>query len=178
MPEKVECRYCSAINDLGDPECINCGANLSDAITHVACDRCGIILREGIAPVGHCVICQTPVFLCDKHRKRVEDDEVYCREHETECFIATAVFGTPLHPKIDLLRTFRDKWLSTRRIGRFAIRSYYAVSPPIAQYARRNERIRLILQQLVVEPGLILARTVLRADPFPRPRNVDNSNQG
>ena len=168
MQEKVECRYCSAMNDLGAKECANCGANLSDAITHVACDRCGILLREGIGPVGHCVVCQTPVFLCDKHEKRVEDDEVYCREHESECFIATAVFGTPLHPKIDLLRAFRDRWLSGRLLGRIAIRTYYNLSPPIANHARRNECIRIVLQQLVVEPGLKLARAVLGQDAVSR----------
>jgi hypothetical protein len=162
MPKKVECRYCGAINDLGESECSKCGANLSGAITHAACDRCGILLREGIDPVGHCVVCQTPVFLCDKHKKRVEEDEVYCREHETECFIATAVFGTPLHPKIDLLRKFRDEWLYGQLIGRIAIRTYYEVSPPIARYARRSERLRMILQHLIVEPGLKLARAVLR----------------
>lgn len=176
MPEKVECRYCSAINDLGDAECINCGANLSDAITHVSCDRCGILLREGIEPVGHCVVCQTPVFLCEKHKKRVEDDEVYCREHETECFIATAVIGTPLHPKIDLLREFRDEWLSSRLIGRIAIRAYYDVSPPIARRAKRNDRIRMVLQHLIVEPGLKLARMVLGKESHPHPSKRHNSN--
>jgi hypothetical protein len=162
MPKKVECRYCSAISDLGESVCSKCGGNLSDAITHAACDRCGIILKAGTDPVGQCVTCKTPVFLCDKHKKRVVDDEVYCREHETECFIATAVFGTPLHPKINLLRKFRDEWLNSQIIGRIAIRTYYEVSPPIARQARRNERLRMILQQLVVEPGLKLARAVLR----------------
>ena len=164
MPKKVECRYCGAIHDLGESECSKCGANLSDAITHVACDRCGILLKEGIDPVGHCVSCKTAVFLCDKHRKRVVDDEVYCREHETECFIATAVFGTPLHPQIDLLREFRDEWLDSHLLGRVAIRTYYELSPPIARYARGNENIRSILQQLIVEPSLKLARVVLRRE--------------
>jgi hypothetical protein len=176
MPEKVECRYCGAINDLGEAECANCGANLSDAITHVACDRCGILLREGVNPVGHCIVCQTPVFLCDKHKKRVEDDEVYCREHETECFIATAVLGTPLHPKIDLLRKFRDEWLSSWLIGRVAIWTYYDVSPTIARRVRRSERLRMILQQLIVEPGLKLARAVLGRELHPEPLKKRNSN--
>ena len=92
----------------------------------------------------------------------MEGDEVYCREHESECFIATAVYGTPLHPKIDLLRKFRDDWLYGRLIGRMAIRTYYEVSPPIARYARKNERLRIILQQLIVEPALKLAQAVLR----------------
>ncbi|MHA3964556.1 MAG: CFI-box-CTERM domain-containing protein [Candidatus Thorarchaeota archaeon SMTZ1-45] len=162
MPKKVECRYCGAICDLGESECSKCGANLSDGISHATCDRCGIPLKEGTDPVGNCVTCQTHVFLCEKHKKRVENDEVYCREHETECFIATAVFGTPLHPKIDLLRNFRDEWLNGHPIGRIAIRTYYEVSPPIARYARRSERLRMILQQLIVEPGLKLARAVLR----------------
>ncbi|MHA2140361.1 MAG: CFI-box-CTERM domain-containing protein [Candidatus Thorarchaeota archaeon] len=161
MPERVECRYCGTTNDLGEIECSKCGASLSDAITHVACDRCGFPLYEGVNPIGQCVVCQTPVFLCNKHRKRVEDDEIYCREHESECFIAAAVFGTPLHPKIGLLRTFRDQWLSSRLIGRAAIRTYYELSPSIARRARRNESLRLILQQVVVEPGLRLARAVL-----------------
>lgn len=161
MPRKVECRYCSAMNDIEAIECSKCGASLSDAITHVVCDRCGFPLPEGTNAIGECVVCKKPVYLCEKHKKRVEDDEIYCREHESECFIATAVFGTPLHPKIDLLRTFRDNWLSNRLLGRIAIRTYYEVSPPIARRARRNEYLRTILQQVIVEPGLKLAKAVL-----------------
>ena len=65
---------------------------------------------------------------------------------------------------IDLLRKFRDEWLNGQLIGRIAIRTYYEVSPPIARYARRNENLRMILQQFIVEPGLKLARAVLRRD--------------
>ena len=161
MPKNIECRYCGKKNDASSVECDKCGASLSDTWIRVYCDRCGIPLNEGTDPVGECVTCKETVFLCEKHKKKVFGDEIYCKEHESECFIATAVFGTPLDPKIDLLRDFRDKWLSSTFIGRAAIYVYYEISPSIARIARRNDTLRNILRKMVVQPALKLAQKIL-----------------
>jgi hypothetical protein len=161
LPKNIECRYCGKKNDSSSTECDKCGASLSDSWVQTFCDRCGIPLGEGVDPVGQCVTCKEAVFLCDKHRKQVADDEIYCKEHESECFIATAVFGTPLDSRIDLLRDFRDQWLSSIILGRAAVHIYYEISPPIARFARRNNVVRNVLRKTVVQPALKLAHILL-----------------
>ncbi len=71
----------------------------------------------------------------------------------SSCFIATAVFGTPLAPEINVLRNFRDQSLETNRLGQMAVDAYYSVSPPIADYIRDKEylksAVRLVLDPIV-----------------------------
>jgi hypothetical protein len=58
------------------------------------------------------------------------------------CFIATAAFGSPMAPQVQLLREVRDTYLLTNGPGRAAVQAYYAVSPPIADVISRSEALR------------------------------------
>jgi hypothetical protein len=66
------------------------------------------------------------------------------------CFIATAAFGSYLHPYVGLLRDFRDAFLLTNRVGQAFVHWYYGVSPPLAAliaqkaYARAAVRVMLL----------------------------------
>jgi hypothetical protein len=65
------------------------------------------------------------------------------------CFIATAAYGTPMAIEIDILRNWRDQSLSNKRSGRYFVKTYYRISPPIAEYISRSESRRSIVRKLL-----------------------------
>ena len=71
----------------------------------------------------------------------------------SNCFIATAAYGTPFNSDIDVLRKWRDDVLARSKGGRFFMRQYYRLSPPIAEAISRHETaksaVRAALRPLV-----------------------------
>jgi hypothetical protein len=62
------------------------------------------------------------------------------------CFIATAAFGSPLAPQVQLLREVRDAYLLPYEPGRVLVQWYYAVSPAIADFIGRSETLRAVVR--------------------------------
>lgn len=72
------------------------------------------------------------------------------------CFVATAAYGSPLHPHVQLLRGFRDSWLLTNEPGRAFVSFYYANGPRWASFVAPSSPLRVVVQVLLV-PLLLLA---------------------
>ena len=72
------------------------------------------------------------------------------------CFIATAAYGSPLHPFVNVLREFRDRYLMTNSPGRAFVRQYYLSSPRAAEIIRHNGFLSLA-SKIVLLPAVAFA---------------------
>lgn len=59
-----------------------------------------------------------------------------------ECFIATAAYGSPMAPQLDILRTFRDQFLKTNALGRWLVKKYYIYGPKWAKKIKQRDSVR------------------------------------
>jgi hypothetical protein len=65
------------------------------------------------------------------------------------CFIATAAFGSPFSSRIDLLRSFRDRYLMKTSLGRKAVRFYYDNAEPWAAWIAKHDTLRAFVRVLL-----------------------------
>lgn len=98
------------------------------------------------------------ILTCDLHAK--VPAEVVGLLDGKECFIATAAFGSPMAPQLDILRSFRDKFLITNSIGRWFVTKYYTYSPKWAQKIKKNETARAVVRA-TLSPVITMAQWII-----------------
>jgi len=75
-----------------------------------------------------------------------EIDDVWEEVNKSPCFIATAAYGSPLHPYVRILKDFRDKFLMSNKLGREFVELYYKYSPFAANLIAKHKVLKLIVQ--------------------------------
>lgn len=79
----------------------------------------------------------------------IEASEQKKKQKKKGCFIATAVYGDYNAPEVCVLRCFRDNVLDKSALGRMFIRTYYAISPSIANWLRTHDEVSLAVKKLL-----------------------------
>ena len=62
------------------------------------------------------------------------------------CFIASAAYGSPLHPNVEVLRNFRDRYLMTNRLGQEFVNLYYKYSPFFSAIIAKQKILKIAVQ--------------------------------
>jgi uncharacterized repeat protein (TIGR02543 family) len=81
------------------------------------------------------------------------------------CFIATAAYGSPLHPYVETLRDFRDRYLIPYRLGRTIVDFYYRYSPAAANFILKHKALK-VAAQIILLPIIAFSYTMLRFGPL------------
>lgn len=68
------------------------------------------------------------------------------------CFIATTAYGTETASQLDILRDFRDQILLENALGSRFVEAYYRVSPPVADFIAKNDFLRAVVREALVDP--------------------------
>lgn len=80
----------------------------------------------------------------------VPDEVLGLLSKDLNCFIATAAYGSKIHPIVEHLREFRNKFLLPFKIGRSFVNWYYSWSPKAAHWLKKNDWIKPIAQAALI----------------------------
>ncbi|MFA5645633.1 MAG: CFI-box-CTERM domain-containing protein [Candidatus Ratteibacteria bacterium] len=80
---------------------------------------------------------------------------------QSNCFIATAAFGSPFEHHVQILRNFRDKYLLTNKYGSAFVKWYYKHSPHYATIIAQNNLLRAVVRTMLF-PLYIVAFAALK----------------
>ena len=81
------------------------------------------------------------------------------------CFVATAAYGSPVHPNLDILRDFRDKHLMPSRVGRALVDLYYKYSPSAADFIRKHKVLKVAVR-INLLPVIAFSYSVVHLGPI------------
>ena len=107
----------------------------------IVCPNCGkmtivnVIDKSGSVKTP-CQNCKYGIIVSTDKMGKVE------QVRTANCFIATAAYGSYLDPHVQVLKNFRDNYLTTNFIGRACVNFYYSTSPFIADLILQYESLR------------------------------------
>ena len=90
--------------------------------------------------------------------KRAVVDPDEGQEKEGQCFVVTAVYGSPLAQEVNTMRTFRDEFLLRYQAGRLFVSTYYRVSPAAAQFISNRRPLKSFLRTMLLAPTVSMVK--------------------
>lgn len=81
------------------------------------------------------------------------------------CFIATAAYGSYFEPHVEVLKQFRDLYLMPNGLGEAFVKTYYKLSPPIANFIAGHDSLRAFTR-ISLMPLVGVSYAVIHTSPF------------
>jgi chitodextrinase len=81
------------------------------------------------------------------------------------CFIAKAAYGSPLHPYVNILQDFRDKYLMPIKLGREIVNFYYKYSPFVADLIAKHTALKFAVR-INLLPLVIFSYSMVHFGPI------------
>jgi hypothetical protein len=79
---------------------------------------------------------------------------------DKSCFISTAAFGSDMAPEVKTFRSFRNQFLLTNTFGKKFVKTYYKLSPSLANIIAESEGLRM-MARATLYPFLFYASIAL-----------------
>jgi hypothetical protein len=86
-------------------------------------------------------------------------------EQRKKCFVATAVYGSPMAQEVQVLQHYRDAVLTSSPLGRALVRLYEEVGPRAASLIEGREGTKTLIRACLLRPLVCLARFATRRHP-------------
>jgi DnaJ-class molecular chaperone len=134
MKYLLTCKSCNFDNPAQSTKCNSCGNEFSRATSYhvrVVCPDCS---RVNMAVNLTCFNCGGSI-----------------QPPKNGCYIATACYGSYDAKEVKVFREFRDKALQTNFAGRLFVKSYYSISPMLAEKLKTKPRINLFIRKAVLD---------------------------
>ena len=81
-------------------------------------------------------------------------------DSSSNCFIATAAYGTPMAQEVVVLRAVRDSYMLDTTAGAAFVDTYYRLSPPIADFIATKPLLRASVR-MVLTPVVLISKMLL-----------------
>ena len=81
------------------------------------------------------------------------------------CFIATAAYGSPLHPYVKTLRDFRNKYLMPNKFGHALVYSYYKYSSFFANLITKHKVLKVAVRFSLL-PAIAFSYSAVHLGPI------------
>jgi hypothetical protein len=93
------------------------------------------------------------------------DDNTLDKIFRVNCFIATAAYGSPLHPHVKILQDFRDKYLIQNKYGRMSVDLYYKYSPKFADFISKHKFLKVLVRFYLL-PFVVFSYSMVKFGPI------------
>lgn len=98
------------------------------------------------------------------------------RKSGNACFVATVCYESAVAPEVNLLRDFRDDYLSANKVGRIMVHAYYIISPSITKYLLKHPVLTKVIRLTFMDPVVVILTRIYR-DGSMRERPIRNRFQ-